>query len=233
MRGSFTFTMLRMAEGGWQPSLLLLLGACALAGCASTTPIALDAGRVHSPPLHMTMVLPETWRLLSPREVRDGQVRLKSTNQQLNRVLYQGAGMPLVAIGRKEAGRANFLPTLSWDRYPLGEDRFASSARVAGYLLWHSRQVVSATQIIGPILTVRIGTLDFAWCLIQIPLSFPDGREFQVEQQFWVRASGTSPVIITATYDRQDAAAVLPEIHAMLRSVVWEKRGPESSVGSL
>ncbi len=100
-------------------------------------------------------------------------------------------------------------------------------------MLWYSRQIVSAAQIIGPVIPVRIGPTDYAYCQIRIPISFPDGTALQIERQFWVRASGLSAVVITATYDRQDAAEVLPEIHAILRSIVWEKRSPASSGGSL
>lgn len=202
----------------------LLIPCCFLLfGCASVTPVAINENTVYSPPLHMTISKPANWSFVSLHDVRDAQKHVDSTNQTFNYIVYQSAAVPFVTIERNHGDPA----TIEFYREPLGESRFASSEKVAGFEMWSYLNVITGARVVGPVFTIKIGGLPYAHGRIRYPYNSRDGEHYDLEREFWVRATGISAVVISAVYEVNAGDRVRDDIEQILRSVAIDS--PKSS----
>lgn len=200
-------------------SVLALLSCCALLfGCTSAMPVAINDNTVYSPPLHMTITKPANWSFVSLHDVREAQKHVNSTNQTFNYLVYQGAAVPFVSIERHDSDGA----VIDFYRESLGEDRLATSEKVAGFEMWAYLNVITGARTVGPIVNIKIGGLPYAYGRIRYPYSTRDGSHYELERQFWVRATGISAVVISSVYEVKSGDRVRGEIEQILHSVTMD-----------
>lgn len=195
-----------------------------LASCASTTPVHVSEHTVRSLPLHLTVSKPVNWEFVSHQDVRDAQRKIKTANQTLNYLVYQEGVRPFVTMTRAEKGKSEYPPTFTINREPLGENRFASNEKVAGFFAWGYLHVFKNAQVVGPNVPFQIGGQEFAHTSIKYSVPMAGQKSYEIQRHFWVRSSALSALVLSLSYDVRDGEAVEPELLQILKSLVLEDR---------
>ena len=121
-------------------------------------------------------------------------------------------------------------PSFAIYRESLGEERLASSEKALGFELWGYLNLMKNARILSPVVRVKIGGQDYAYCRLGYPLQLKGGGgggTFEIERRFWVRSSALSAIVMTASFDLHDAERAANEIDQIVGSI-----GPASEPGS-
>jgi hypothetical protein len=205
--------------------LVLLTALIGLSGCMLTEQVAMSEDTIYSPPLHWTVTKPKTWRFVSQREIRDAQHAVNTTNKLYNYAIYQAGAVPFVAIERVDGKNNDGGASFAIYRESLGEDRFASNDKILGQELWAYLYVVSGARIVGPTIHATIAGKKFANGRIQYTLRSKSGTTYQMQRNLWVRRSGLSAVVISASYELRNQPTAEKEIREILDSITERKDG--------
>lgn len=171
----------------------------------------------------MTVTKPANWSFVSLHDIRESQKHVHSTNQTFNYIVYQGAAVPFVSIKRNDGDGA----FVNFYRESLDDDRLSTSERVTRLEMGTYLNIITGAHVVAPIVDVTIGGQRYATSRIRYPYSVRSGSHYEIERQFWVRATGISAIVISASYEMNAADRVRGEIEQILNSITTES--PHSS----
>lgn len=173
--------------------------------------------------LGLSVTKPPNWRFVSSRELRSAQQSFKSTNRHLNYLSYQSGHTPVVTILRVPRDGLDPTAIITIDRYPLGNDRFASAAKVAGFIVSQYRSLIPGLEVTVPPMPLKIGAGNLAICQIKYPLTFADGTHIECEKQFWIWAFPFTATVVSASCESRDRPVVQTAIDRVVSSIRFER----------
>lgn len=205
--------------------LFLFFAALLASGLLAAAPTAAPGNtEFHDKVIHLSVTRPEAWHFQTPKEKRDSRGAVTYENKRWGMMIRQETFPARMIISKYAEPYAGLNPSVSIDRYPLGDYRFKDSLWIVDRVLGNYRRILFTPfeVVAGPFQTTLAGK-PAAYCRTRYELALVGLPPMKIEQQLWAVANGLEAVIIVATGSQIAPDQSEAEINAIVQSLRFDK----------
>ena len=191
-----------------------------LVACLHGASPAIVGSDLSDPDLGITLSKPEAWRFQSSREKRSAQKAVTYKNRSWDMAVKQNSFPARIVISKYPEPYTGLNPTLSIDRYPLGEYRFKDGLWVAqrdlGYI-YH--MLFTPITTVQPPQWVDLAGKKAGYYHTLFDLEVKALPTFRMDWQAWAVSTRLCVLVITAVGPQVGPDYSAADFNAIMRSI--------------
>jgi hypothetical protein len=201
-----------------------LLHLCLLLGLLSQPAFAdlpkIEGNHLVDDYLHLSVDKPAAWHFLTPKEKRDRRTANRYKNKTWGMWVRQETFPDRIVIAKYPEPHRGLNPTITVDRYPLGELRFKTGLWIAGADLHGLKGVIFTPLVVsdGP-RPADLSGKTAGYYRASFDLDLVDGPRLSLRRQVWAVSTALSVIYVTAMDAQSGPDFCAAEIDAVIASL--------------